>query len=59
VTRMPALRDRIIRRDGRRAPDDGRDAFARLGVRYVRKPFQPARSSGLEAARLWEATALS
>jgi len=57
VTRMPALRDRIIVATGDVRPTT-EETLARLGVRYVRKPFN-LRDLRLEAARLWEATALS
>jgi two-component system NtrC family sensor kinase len=57
VSRMPALKDRIIVATGdvRLATEE---TLTRLGVRYVRKPFN-LRDLRLEAARLWEATALS
>jgi two-component system NtrC family sensor kinase len=57
VTRMPALRDRIIVATGDVRPST-EETLARLGVRYVRKPFN-LRDLRVEAARLWEATALS
>jgi len=57
VSRMPALRDRIIVATGDVRPTT-EETLARLGVRYVRKPFN-LRDLRLEAARLWEATALS
>src|SRR5712664_1178316 len=57
VTRMPALRDRIIVATGDVRPST-EETLARLGVRYVRKPFN-LRDPRVEAARLWEATALS
>jgi len=57
VTRMPALRDRIIVATGDVRPAT-EETLARLGVRYVRKPFN-LRDLRVEAARLWEATALS
>ncbi len=57
VTRMPALRDRIIVATGDVRPTT-EETLARLGVRYVRKPFN-LRDLRVEAARLWEATALS
>src|SRR5438270_87081 len=57
VTRMPALRDRIIVATGDVRPTT-EETLARLGVRYVRKPFH-LRDLRVEAARLWEATALS
>ena len=57
VSRMPALRDRIIVATGdvRLSTEE---TLARLGVRYVRKPFN-LRDLRVEAARLWEAAALS
>jgi len=57
VARLPALRDRIIVATGDVRPST-EETLARLGVRYVRKPFN-LRDLRLEAARLWEATALS
>jgi len=57
VTRMPTLRDRIIVATGDVRPTT-EETLARLGVRYVRKPFN-LRDLRVEAARLWEATALS
>src|SRR5712664_3053224 len=57
VSRMPALRDRIIVATGDVRPST-EETLARLGVRYVRKPFN-LRDLRVEAARLWEATALS
>jgi two-component system, cell cycle sensor histidine kinase and response regulator CckA len=57
VSRMPALRERIIVATGDVRPAT-EETLARLGVRYVRKPFN-LRDLRLEAARLWEATALS
>jgi two-component system NtrC family sensor kinase len=57
VARMPALRDRIIVATGDVRPTT-EETLARLGVRYVRKPFN-LRDLRVEAARLWEATALS
>src|SRR6267143_99854 len=57
VSRMPALRDWIIVATGDVRPTT-EETLARLGVRYVRKPFN-LRDLRLEAARLWEATALS
>jgi hypothetical protein len=54
---MPALRDRIIVATGDVRPTT-EETLARLGVRYVRKPFN-LRDLRVEAARLWEATALS
>src|SRR5467141_1722076 len=57
VTTLPALRDRIIVATGDVRPTT-EETLARLGVRYVRKPFN-LRDLRVEAARLWEATALS
>jgi two-component system NtrC family sensor kinase len=57
VARMPTLRDRIIVATGDVRPTT-EETLARLGVRYVRKPFN-LRDLRVEAARLWEATALS
>jgi PAS domain S-box-containing protein len=57
VSRMPALRDRIIVATGDVRPTT-EETLARLGVCYVRKPFN-LRDLRVEAARLWEATALS
>jgi two-component system NtrC family sensor kinase len=57
VARLPALRDRIIVATGDVRPST-EETLARLGVRYVRKPFN-LRDLRVEAARLWEATALS
>src|SRR6266540_4268371 len=57
VTTLPALRDRIIVATGDVRPAT-EETLARLGVRYVRKPFN-LRYLRVEAARLWEATALS
>ncbi len=57
VTRMPALRERIIVATGDVRPAT-EETLARLGVRYVRKPFN-LRDLRVAAARLWEATALS
>jgi two-component system NtrC family sensor kinase len=57
VSRMPALRERIIVATGDVRPTT-EETLARLGVRYVRKPFN-LRDLRVEAARLWEATALS
>src|SRR5216117_2243445 len=56
-TRMAAMRDRIIVAPGDLRPTT-EETLARLGVRYVRKPFN-LRDLRVEAARLWEATALS
>ena len=57
VTRWPALRERIIVATGDVRPST-EETLARLGVRYVRKPFN-LRDLRVAAARLWEATALS
>src|SRR5881392_2898938 len=57
VSRIPALKDRIIVATGDVRPAT-EETLARLGVRYVRKPFN-LRDLRVEAARLWEATALS
>src|SRR5881394_3088154 len=57
VSRLPALRERIIVATGDVRPAT-EETLARLGVRYVRKPFN-LRDLRVEAARLWEATALS
>src|SRR2546427_6647710 len=57
VARMPPLRQLIIVASGDVRPTT-EETLARLGVRYVRKPFN-LRDLRVEAARLWEATALS
>jgi len=57
VARLPALRERIIVATGDVRPAT-EETLARLGVRYVRKPFN-LRDLRVAAARLWEATALS
>ena len=57
VTRLPALRERIIVATGDVRPST-EETLERLGVRYVRKPFN-LRDLRVAAARLWEATALS
>ena len=57
IARLPALRERIIVATGDVRPST-EETLARLGVRYVRKPFN-LRDLRLEAARLWEAAALS
>jgi two-component system NtrC family sensor kinase len=57
VTRLPALRERIIVATGDVRPST-EETLARLGVRYVRKPFN-LRDLRVAAARLWEAAALS
>ena len=57
VARLPGLRDRTIVSTG----DVGvatEETLTRLGLRYVRKPFN-LRDLRDEAARLWAATALS
>ncbi|HEV8401121.1 MAG TPA: ATP-binding protein [Gemmatimonadales bacterium] len=57
VARLPALRDRTIVATG----DVGvatEETLTRLGLRYVRKPFN-LRDLRDEAARLWAATAVS
>jgi two-component system NtrC family sensor kinase len=57
VARLPTLRDRTIVATG----DIGaatEETLTRLGLRYVRKPFN-LRDLRDEAARLWAATALS
>jgi len=57
VARLPTLRDRTIVSTG----DVGvttEETLTRLGLRYVRKPFN-LRDLRDEAARLWAATALS
>jgi two-component system NtrC family sensor kinase len=57
VMKLPALRERIIVATGDVRPAT-EETLTRLGVRYVRKPFN-LRDLRVEAARLWEATALS
>ena len=57
VARVPALRDRLIVATGDVRPAT-EETLTRLGVRYVRKPFN-LRDLRDEAARLWAATALS
>lgn len=57
IARLPALRDRIIVATGDVRPAT-EETLARLGVRYVRKPFN-LRDLRVEAARLWAATTLS
>ena len=57
IARVPGLRDRIIVATGDVRPAT-EETLARLGVRYVRKPFN-LRDLRAEAARLWAATALS
>jgi len=56
IARQPALRDRIIVATGDVRPAT-EETLTRLGVRYVRKPFN-LRDLRDEAARLWAATAL-
>ncbi|MGH7531198.1 MAG: response regulator, partial [Gemmatimonadales bacterium] len=55
--RLPALRDRLIVATGDVRPSTD-ETLERLGVRYVRKPFN-LRDLRDEAARLWAAAALS
>jgi len=61
VTRLveayPALRDRVLVATGDVRPGSD-DALTRLGLRYVRKPFN-LRDLRDEAARVWAAGALS
>jgi PAS domain S-box-containing protein len=57
VARLPALRDRTIVATGDVGPAT-EETLTRLGVRYVRKPFN-LRDLRDEAARLWAAMALS
>ena len=57
VAQLPALRERIIVATGDVRPAT-EETLTRLGVRYVRKPFN-LRDLRVEAARLWEATTLS
>jgi len=57
IARLPALRDRIIVATGDVRPAT-QETLTRLGVRYVRKPFN-LRDLRDEAARLWAAMALS
>ena len=56
VARLPALRDRTIVATGDVGPAT-EETLTRLGVRYVRKPFN-LRDLRDEAARLWAAMAL-
>jgi len=56
VGRLPALRDRTIVATGDVGPAT-EETLTRLGVRYVRKPFN-LRDLRDEAARLWAAMAL-
>ena len=57
VETQPDLRDRVLVGVGD-VPPAADKALARLGVRYVRKPFN-LRALRDEAARVWAATALS
>ncbi|MGH7673368.1 MAG: response regulator, partial [Gemmatimonadales bacterium] len=57
VGRWPALRDRTIVATGDVRPAT-EETLTRLGLRYVRKPFN-LRDLRDEAARLWAAAALS
>ncbi|HEX9611400.1 MAG TPA: ATP-binding protein [Gemmatimonadales bacterium] len=57
VARWPALRDRTIVATGDVRPAT-EETLTRLGLRYVRKPFN-LRDLRDEAARLWAAAALS
>jgi two-component system NtrC family sensor kinase len=57
VARLPTLRDRTIVATGDVGPAT-EETLTRLGLRYVRKPFN-LRDLRDEAARLWAATALS
>jgi two-component system NtrC family sensor kinase len=57
VEAHPDLRDRILVATGDARPA-AEDAVARLGLRYVRKPFN-LRNLREEAARVWAAAALS
>ena len=57
IARVPALRDRMIVATGDVRPAT-EETLTRLGVRYVRKPFN-LRDLRVEAARLWAATAVS
>jgi len=57
LQRVPALRDRLIVATGDVRPAT-EETLARLGVRYVRKPFN-LRDLRDAAARLWAAGALS
>jgi two-component system NtrC family sensor kinase len=57
LQRVPALRDRLIVATGDVRPAT-EETLARLGVRYVRKPFN-LRDLRDAAARLWAASALS
>src|SRR2546430_10793502 len=53
IARVPALRDRMIVATGDVRPAT-EETLTRLGVRYVRKPFN-LRDLRVEAARLWAA----
>jgi len=57
VAQLPTLRDRTIVATGDVGPAT-EETLTRLGLRYVRKPFN-LRDLRDEAARLWAATALS
>src|SRR6059036_2818563 len=57
VETQPDLRDRVLVGLGE-VPPPAEKALARLGVRYVRKPFN-LRDLRDEAARVWAATTLS
>jgi two-component system, NtrC family, sensor kinase len=57
VETLPALKDRVLVATGDVRPGSD-DALARLGLRYVRKPFN-LRDLRDEAARMWAAGALS
>jgi two-component system NtrC family sensor kinase len=57
IAKVPALRDRMIVATGDVRPAT-EDTLTRLGVRYVRKPFN-LRDLRVAAARLWAAGALS
>jgi len=57
VARLPGLRDRTIVSTGDVGPAT-EETLTRLGLRYVRKPFN-LRDLRDEAARLWAATTLS
>ena len=57
VESLPALKDRVLVATGDVRPGSD-DALVRLGLRYVRKPFN-LRDLRDEAARVWAAGALS
>jgi two-component system NtrC family sensor kinase len=57
VETLPAVRERVLVATGDVRPGSD-DALARLGLRYVRKPFN-LRDLRDEAARVWAAGALS